>query len=272
MKKIAILLCLLLCLSLVGKGWYLAKRGFSPRRLDGHFAIMSPSVLPPSEVLQEYTYLGHGRQFYAFESADGRYVLKLPRMDRYRVSVWRRLFPSLSSRQYTARERRKKRLLESLSLAEKELKDGTGIVYSHLGLTSDLHLEIFLSDPLGRRFPLDLDRHSFVVQKKALLWVDAFLPLLHKGDIPQAKALLESYLKLLLFRAQQGIWDKDPTFVDNLGWDGTQAVYVDVGTFYRKEGMAQSFRESTSRIRSWIADYSPELGEWCKKWEEEILE
>ena len=86
----------------VGKGWHWIKDGFSIQRTAFPLAPIQESLVDEetrAALQQTYDYLGRGHQCYAFQSADGRYVLKLPRADRYRLPFWLKTctFPFLDS-------------------------------------------------------------------------------------------------------------------------------------------------------------------------------
>src|SRR5689334_8295443 len=99
MKRIFCFFLLVSGSALVGKGWHLAKDGFNVNRTHSVCwkpgeAVFRAGASPLDGALQQpYTYLGRGHQCYAFGSADGKYVVKLPRYDRYRLSFFLRSCP-----------------------------------------------------------------------------------------------------------------------------------------------------------------------------------
>src|SRR5690554_3870630 len=95
MKKLTVILVLLLISAGVGKGLYSVKDGFSSRRIQSlpYLADENWDEETQEALKQTFHYIGRGRQCFAFASSDGKYVLKLPRTDIYKIPLWARFLP-----------------------------------------------------------------------------------------------------------------------------------------------------------------------------------
>ena len=258
-KKIGALILLLLFCCAIGKGWHYAKDGFRIQRINlscSQTRETSPFNLELWPALsQKYVYLSRGRQCYAFASEDGRYVLKFPRSDSYKIPFWLRvcLFSFLDNKRSVCLEAKKNRLnwlMNSFSLAHSELKKETALLYLHLRATHDLQRSVSIQDGLGRVYYLDLDKTAFALQEKKPLLIPIFRERLKNGDREGAQFLLEAFMDLVAIRAKKGIFNKDGYFLRNFGFDGQRAIQVDIGDFYRPNEKDPSFSFSfTSTLR-----------------------
>ncbi len=269
-----VVFCILVGASmLTGKLWHVAKDGFHIHRTfcqltEGSLHSVDFSI---DEVLgQSYEYLGRGHQCYAFGSEDGRFVIKLPRFDRYRLSFFLRACPFAflkKGREETRADlqRRCDFLLESFRIAFEDLRDETALLYVHLNRTDDLVGTLRIRDRLGRTYELDPNRTAFLVQEKKPIMMAAFEEFLRAGDRKGAEEILDSFLELVSTRSLKGIYNKDPSFLRNFGWEKGRGVQIDIGSFYRKpqlplqEAREKSFQETATHVRNWLRDLDPEM-------------
>lgn len=282
-RGIFLLLFVLALQAAIGKGWHWAKDGFSIRRIDAEIPDACEALALDEEASgalnQEYRYLGRGHQCYAFISDDGKYVLKLPRLDLYRLRFWMRScnVPLLDSCRKAFKEDRAHRLsclLHSFELAFQELREETSLVYLHLGKTKHLNRSLKIRDRFARSSLLDLDRTSFVLQKTQTLMVPEIRQALSTKDCIKTKQILSAFLEFIAARAKKGIYNKDPSFRRNFGWDGTRTIQIDVGSFYRPEqpDFAFSFLQTTGHVKEWLFQVDPEMGSWFAEQMESIVE
>jgi hypothetical protein len=285
MKKIGVLLLLFFFVATIGKGWHLAKDGFHIWRVrtglpeQGIEQPISPEI---GAILQQpFYYIGRGHQCYAFASIDQRYVLKLPRLDRYDIPFWLKVcqFSFLDSYRQKLRADLSHRfhfITTSFQIAQNELQEQTAILYLHLYRTSNLHIHTTVTDQVGRTYRLDLDKTPFILQEKIPLMIPQFKNALKRGDQEQAKEILEALLQVIKIRAKKGIFNKDPSFVRNFGLLGEKGVQIDIGSFYyksdvdEKEAFEKSFRETTKHVHLWLANFDPQIQQWFDKRTEEI--
>lgn len=278
-KKAVAFLLLVVLIAIVGKGWHIAKGGFAIPRIRPFYLTLQASE-PPSSVVkqaldQTYKYLGRGRQCYAFVSADGKYVLKLPRFDRFFVPFWLRALPFRERRRALsiAKEKRYHFTLDSFRIADEVLKEESALLYVHLGKTEFFQKKVSIVDRIGRSFFLSLDQTAFLLQEKKPLMMPLFFDCLKKGNREEAKEMLEAFFALITSRARKGIFNKDPTFFKNFGYDRGKAVQIDVGSFYRKdEGVRASLQETVDHFQNSLMGIDPEVLSWFERRSKEILE
>jgi hypothetical protein len=183
-------------------------------------------TLPPLN--QPFVYLGRGVQCYAFSSQDGRYVLKLFRHDRMR------------------RAGKLEKTFASYKLAFDAFRAESGLLYMHLNKTHHLNQRVTIYDKLGIAHTLPLDRMEFLLQERADLVYPHLVALMRRGALTEAQEALAQLVRLLVFRAVQGIADKDPNLLTNFGFARGRAIQIDVGRFSRTE--APSSREAIIRM------------------------
>ncbi len=277
-RKVGALFFLILSMMLIGKGWHFAKDGFSIQRTRfplGRSHLPEPDFEVRNALNQSYHYLGRGHQCYAFESADGQYVLKLPRYDRYTIPFWLRAsrFPFLENVREALQEDKEKRLqftLNSFHIAFDELKKETALLYLHLDRTESFRLSTEVVDRIGRSYRLNLDRTAFILQRKKPLMMPAFKLALASGNRVEAKEILEAFLEVIAVRARKGIFNKDPSFLRNFGYDG-EGVQIDIGSFYRKKDVdlmtafGPSFLQTIGHVQDWLTTVDPEIASWFKQ-------
>ena len=266
MRKGFILFLLIGALLCIGKAWHLAKDGFQFRR--ALFPLVAQDSPESSEdvaqlLRQSFYYIGRGHQFYAFESADGQYVLKLPRYDRYCLPLWRR---SLSLPWFLTREEVHRDLASrlhflkgSLDLALSELKEETALIGVYFTQRSGSLPPITLFDRWGRRYLFQPDRYGFVLQKKQPLLIPAWLAALDSGRQEEAQRIFDSFLDFIAARARKGISNKDPSFIRNYAFDGQRVIQIDTGSFYRKEEIwINSMNQTLGPFRLWLEETHPD--------------
>lgn len=277
LKKIGAFFFLVLFCCVIGKAWHYSKDGFSIRRINLDFAqTRETSFFDPEfaqAFSQKYVYLSRGRQCYAFASEDGRYVLKFPRSDSYKVPLWLRAcsFSFLDRKRelcFAAKKNRLNWLINSFSLAYSDLKEETALLYLHLSPTQYLKGSVPIQDSLGRIYYLDLDKTAFALQEKKPLLMPLFQERLKSGDREGAKFLLEAFMDLVSIRAKKGIFNKDGSFLRNFGFDGRRAIQIDIGDFYRPNErdpcFSFSFQQTTGHVEKWLAEVDPEMQSWFK--------
>lgn len=276
-RKTIRLLSLVALLALVGKGWHWAKDGFSIGRTYFPLFEKVEGELPDPEVRealqQPFSYLGRGHQCYAFESRDGRYVLKLLRYDRYLVPFWLRAcaFPFLNAYREKVQYDKQKRLhfmLGSFQIAFEELREETALLYLHLNQTRFFQNPVEVTDRVGRSYAIDLDQTAFVLQRKKPLMMPAFWSALQRGNREEAKAILNAFLAIVATRAEKGIFNKDPSFLRNFAFEAGRGIQIDIGSFYRIAGTDRravfqpSFLQTIGHVQEWLNHTDPEMAAW----------
>lgn len=285
LKKVSLILVLIGFLALVGKGWHWAKDGFSILRTNLPLSEVVSDPVDDLEIIQalkqRFSYLGRGHQCYAFESEDGRYVLKLPRSDRYLVPFWLRAcsFSFLDAYRESLRQEKARRLrfmLGSFQIAFTELRQETSLLYLHLNQTHCFGSQATLRDRIGRTYRIDLDTSAFVLQRKKPLMMPAFQRALREGDREAAQEILRAFLEVVAIRAEKGIFNKDPSFLKNFAFEDGKGIQIDIGSFYHIPGsdprsiFQPSFLQTIGHVQEWLNGVDPAMAQWFGKQTEQI--
>jgi hypothetical protein len=241
--------------------------------LQGMGSAPAPSEEIRAVFSQPFYFLGHGGQCYAFESEDGQTVLKF--FKQHHIRFWkflhRLVLPSFL-RPYQDKLLSKTRhqsssLIESCQISYSEFKEQTGLLYLHLHQTQGLPSSLTIVDKLGIAHQIDLNTVDFALQKKAELVRPKLKKLIKENDLTAAKQCLFSLLTLIAERSQKGIIDRDPNIRRNMGFVGTQAIEIDLGSYSRGEPAAlQNMKDEllfkTKKLKQWLDRKSPELSEY----------
>lgn len=265
-RKLVALSILILAVFFVGRLWYLAKDGFQINRIICPLSQEIGNDMQQPFIKGPYHYLGRGRQCYVFESADGQYVLKIPRFDRYRLPFFWKAMPQRFERKkrgiISGRINRMDFTFESFRIAATDLRDETAVVYLHLHATQNLP-KVLICDRLHRSYEIDLNQTAFILQEKKSLMMPLFLNALKANDRQTAEKMLIAFLDIIDQRARKGIFNRDPSFLKNFGWDGQKSIQIDIGSFWRKpdlsadETYSVSMIEGCERMREYLAQIDP---------------
>lgn len=212
---------------------------------------------------QKFTYFGKGAQAYIFFSADNRYVIKLPRQDRYQPPFWVKLLPPISykiKKLASAREKLE-RDFTSYKIAFDRFQKETGLIFVHLNKSTDLQKKITLVDRLNIEHEIDLDRVEFILQKRAELVYPKIKELMAQGDVGSAKAALSSLSSLFKARREKGIDDKEPNIGKNFGFIGTDAIQIDIGRFSLNAPDQIEIPNFPASFTEWLSSNYPQLSE-----------
>lgn len=238
-----------------------------------HERWKTEAPLPEGLCDQPFHYLNSGSQSYVFISEDGKTVLKLFKFQHMRTPPMLNFFPSKGK---LGKKRAKKRkvleqTLDSLTLAYKEMRKETALLYLHLAKTNHLKQTITLIDKIGRTHTLDLDSVEFLLQKRGTLAYDAINEWMAKGKKETAEKGLHALFTLAKERCKKGIFDKDPDFSTNFGFIGEKPFQIDFGrlSYSEKEKNPEVYGLELIRItrafETWIAENHPDLLDSFKK-------
>lgn len=228
------LLCLLCYFPLT---YFLADR-FTPSHIASSRQFAESSIPVTQEVLaalsQKYHYLGSGSQTYAFVSEDARYVIKFFKHQRYRIASWLTALPlpahlkEIYQRKALQKEEKLQNHLTSCRLAFQELQEETALLYLHLGKEPLLNKRVVFEDKLHRSFTLALDNYDFQLQRKV-------------KPLPPTQEGFEAAVALLERVFEKGIAQTDCAFQKNIGMSGSQAVFIDTGSFAKDSRLKDQF-------------------------------
>ena len=256
----------------VGKAWYWSKDGFSLSRLEGWNQSI-PGTWWDKEAdaafQQPFYYLSRGRQSFAFLSADGNYVVKLPRADRFRLPLWPRVFSWKILDEYRSflredQDRREAFLLESFRICFDELKDLTAVIGMNLSTNGPKGNTLTIVDRLGRHYRLSLAETYFILQHRKQIFRDVFREAVAKEGEKGAEKVIDTLLALVIERAKKGVLNKDGSFLRNFAYDTERAYQIDVGSFYHietftpEEAYLKSIEWSLGPVREWIEKENPD--------------
>ncbi len=268
-KKLSLVFALTLFSLLVGQTLHHLKDGFSLRRIPSlDYQITQDWDEEADLALQQtFRYLGRGRQCFAFESEDGKYVLKFPRTDIYKTPFWARLLPIASYRAQLEKthQARKQFVLDSFALAFDELKNQTGLLAIHLGQSHSTGKKLTIVDAAGCKCQIPLEKAPFVLQYKKPLFMKALSAALEKGQRKEAEKILDALVYNIRERAKKGILNRDRSFLRNYGYEEGKVYQIDVGSFFRSRDLSpsasyqKSLLDSLAPVQEWLAENAPQM-------------
>ena len=221
---------------------------------------------------QKFSYLGKGCQSYVFASEDGHYVLKFVKYQRFRPQKWLDYFASIpwvDNYRLAKIEKKQKKLdmlFTSWKTAYENLKPETGLVYVHLNKSNDLQQTLTISDKMGFEHKLNMDDMEFLLQKRAKMLCATVTHFVQKGQIAEAKELVDHLLSMILSEYSRGLADNDHALMQNTGAIGTMPVHIDVGQFVIRQDISnpdiykQELFSKTFKFNKWLDKHHPELG------------
>jgi hypothetical protein len=219
-----------------------------------------------SSVPTRFTYLGRGRQAFAFVSEDGETVLKL--FNRKRLEVpWYAKISGLFLKRKERSQFRLKIFPQSYRLAHAYIPEETGLLTVHLERSETVWPTVQLTDKASRQFSVNLNEVAFVLQKKGEGTLLEKLKSVRK-NAPLLKSLINQYLGFHAKRISQFVADRDRDILWNYSWRGEALLYIDPAQFYYDEKLQEPARLNhewwgcTYRLRRWLSKHSPETLAW----------
>ena len=221
------------------------------------WAIPSPSAEEQIHLnaifSQKFTFLGEGAQAFAFQSEDGKTVLKLFKMRRFTPSITDHLCPHTVRR----RLRNLNWVFNGYLIGYNQFRLSSGLVWVHLAKTDYLHKMVTLIDQTGKEHHLNLDTTEFVLQEKAELLFDRLKRLYKEGKPEEAEKAIVSVLCLVEDRISKGYADRDKAVSYNYGFVGDRPIHLDLGRLYKgqKEGQLEHVKRRIDRWKDEQAAY-----------------
>ncbi len=202
-----------------------------PTLSTGKWAIPQPTNEEAQSIQsilsQKFTFLGEGAQAVAFESADGKYVLKLFKMHLLKPSITDHLCPHVVRR----RLRNLHWVFNGYRNGYLDLRSETGLVWIHLTQTNYLNQNVTLHDRDGSEHQINADGVEFVIQEKAELIFDRLSRLKDEQELSKA---IDAVRALIQRRIDMGYADRDKAVSNNFGFVGDRAIQLDIGRLYKK--------------------------------------
>ena len=279
----------LITILLVRIVYYAATEGFSTDRIctpsvTSHKVVTHSSSPFPNELKNTlFTYMKKGSQAYAFQSQDGTYVLKLFKRHHMQDALWLHKIPTfgpLTSWKNLLLAKRKKRLLltlQSYTIATDQLQKQCAILAYQLEPSCLETIPVTLEDGIGRKHMISLSSCGFILQKKASLVFPSFSHWIKNKEYEAAQTALRSLVAIISERSKLGIQDVDPDLHKNAGFIGTEAIFIDVGSFTKKEAplSKEAFQydiiKISKELREWLNVKDPSLAIFFDKTIEEAI-
>jgi len=210
-----------------------------------------PLEAGPSETL---TFIGAGKQFYVFETADHQHVIKFMKFSRRRPLPWLEKLPLFRKSRYLAE--RAKRLYDieySSQLALRHLSSEAALA------PYPLPQHLILIDKLGIAHLVDRSQTKFIVQKKAVPFTVYFTQ-----NPSAAQILISSYMKTVASHCKKGICNLDPLIERNYGVVDNQVILIDIGSLLARPDL--NHKASVQReifvellpLRQWLQRNHPQ--------------
>ncbi|MGE0670705.1 MAG: hypothetical protein AB7H48_11170 [Parachlamydiales bacterium] len=253
------------------------KSRYSPGCITSSYS--SPEWEIPSSVIddpklidhilnQKFTYFNKGSQAYVYISEDKKYILKFLKQNKLHSNSWLAYFPFSFNPWYQKGLLLKKKhqsTFRAIKTAFIDFKQETGLLYVHLNSTKNLNKKITIFDRRGNTHLVDLDKTSFLVQKKANLIYVRITELMSQGETEQAKQIITSVFSLIDLLGKRGVVDNDPILRKNFGLIDDRAVQIDIGRMRIDPLRIQSLQYKhevasiTKSFKTWIEKNYPEL-------------
>lgn len=266
LKKLSSFFFILLISILAGKGVYFVKKGFSLRRVHPVEQSLLLGLTPEVKNIldQPFYYLGRGRQCFAFASQDDRFVLKVPRSDIFTTPFWLKALPLKQLREKKEEDQAKRQqfLINSFVLSFEKLGSQTGTIALHIGQSYFSDKNLTLVDASGAKHHLPISQTTFALQHKYPLWSKQVEKALAQQDESQVKNLIDALVDVIVQRANNGILNRDRSFLRNYGYNGKEAVQIDIGSFFISSQIdnpyEKSIRDSLDPVQEWLKEKDPE--------------
>lgn len=218
---------------------------------------------------QSFKYLGKGGQAYAFESEDGKYVLKFvkfkflqPRLKHQLISF----IPFFEDWNNNEMERRLRKFHDfylGYKCAFEVNQKNSGLLYLHFNPTFNQFGSVTIFDRNGLKHTVDLDQTVFIVQKKSKMLNELLVNLLDHGQVEEAKRKIEKILDMYLAHYQMGLHDLGFGVIHNTGFSGDLPIHVDLGKMtwdediMRQECYKTDLVTIASKIEEWLKENYP---------------
>ncbi len=228
---------------------------FRPKNLYRDIPFGSePTSQITSLLAQKFTYLGEGSQMYAFISEDEQTVLKLFKARHQKHFKVSRFLSHLTRSQEDwtrSRQRWQQKFHDTCrryKWAHLDLREETGLLFIHFEKTP-LPLPVVLLDKYT--YEIDLAKHPFILQKKAVLTPDYF------RKNPQKKEAATLALKeFFISRLEKGFNDPRQSLSINFGFIDDKPVQIDVGKIEPFTGDPSAELEKIhAHIDAWVSAF-----------------
>lgn len=222
------------------------------------------------EVLsKKFTYLAKGSQAYAFESDDGRYILKLFKFKHLKPSWFVNWLPSIpvidrfQKAEIMRKERRCSKVFASYKLVYEKYRKESCLLFMQLN-SPHIPRPITVVDKMGFNRVIDLGETVFVLQERAKPVRQELKELLNRNQVALAKHRISQIIAMCLREYNQGVYDNDTGLINNAGFVGDRPVHFDAGKFVENARMKNpkyfetNLTSVAGRIAYWLYKDYPE--------------
>lgn len=215
---------------------------------------------------QNFIYLGRGRQYFVFESIDGKYVIKLLNHCNFSYpSILKNLsFIKPIDKIVKRKEGKYPLTFSSMKLSFEKLKHDSRLIYINLNKSKKLHKTINITNKSNVTFKIDLDKTIFILQKKVSPFFTSLEKIYENEKEKGLEEAIDEYLHFIASRCSKNIADDDPTIQDNMGFKNHIPVLIDTGRLYlsdhlqEKYCMTEEMIKSTKFLRRWLINNHPD--------------
>jgi hypothetical protein len=240
-------------------------RGFTLLKISSDSPVASHEEIDTeleTVLNQPFSFLSSGGQCYAFLSEDKTTVIKFFKHHHIRMWNWLNRIPLPFVRKILEQKKHQSpQFFESCRIAYEDFKERSGLIYLHLNKTRCFHRPLKIIDNLGIAHLIDLNSTDFALQRYAELSHRKFRALIRNRDFDSAKQCIDSLIGLIIERSQKGIADRDFNTRTNIGFLGTQAVEIDLGSF-TKEQQSLDLAKQTQKFHAWLSKQDPVLADY----------
>lgn len=196
---------------------------------------------------QPLFFLGKGKQSVAYETADGKYVLKLFKQ--------------------ATKKNKKKQLEQCLMgavIARSILPEETGVIACVCNQHSMKLSPITIMTRKGKIVKINLQDTPFILQRRAQPFKKTLLRLVSEKRLKDAASRLESLFSLLTICRERGVVDTDGSLIrnENIGFVDGKAILFDTGKLQRLYDKTRLTLHDLNRLKplqSWLESACPEL-------------
>lgn len=256
-------------------GGFVVSNTYYATPFDKRFEITLPDIEKIQEIErvlnQPFNYLGKGCQSYVFASADGRYVIKFFKYQRFKPQEWLSYFsfiPGVESYRQKKIDYKRKKLdgvLNSWKISYEALQNETGIIYVHLNKHKRFNQPLVIYDKMGFERSIDLNRTEFLIQKRAEMLCPHLNELMENHRQDSAENILTELINMLVLEYSKGYADNDHALMQNTGVINNHPVHIDVGQFIKNSIVQnpkvfhQEIFNKTYKFKKWLEKHHPSL-------------
>lgn len=216
---------------------------------------------------QEFSYLGKGTQFFVFESADKKYVIKFLRDHNLKPKFWVHFlqYPNFLDQyrqeEILHRKQKSAKTIKACVVAFERMKERLGLLGIYFKKPNAKTL--LVRDKIKRSYQIDISNTYYIIQKKA----DVFLAdaLLNATRLEETQKIVDLFLEGITYRCQKQISNTDPNVFSNFALLEDHVVEVDFGDFFDNGSLLppplfyHEINRYAKSFKKWAKENMPEI-------------